>query len=68
MSVSALPKGPAWKALERHHRKIEGAHLRQLFAEDQKRGERLAVEAAGVYFDYSKNRIIDETVQGGDVA
>jgi glucose-6-phosphate isomerase len=63
MSVSALRRGPAWGALERHHRKIEGAHLRQLFAEDQKRGERLAVEAAGVYFDYSKNRITDETVR-----
>jgi glucose-6-phosphate isomerase len=63
MSVSALRRGPAWGALKRHHRKIEGAHLRQLFAEDQKRGERLAVEAAGVYFDYSKNRITDETVR-----
>src|SRR5947207_14271896 len=63
MSVSALRKRPAWEALERHYRKIEGAHLRQLFAEDHKRGERLAVEAAGIYFDYSKNRITDETVR-----
>src|SRR5262249_44075544 len=63
MSISALRKRPAWEALERHYRKIEGAHLRQLFAEDEKRGEALAVEAAGIYFDYSKNRITNETVR-----
>jgi glucose-6-phosphate isomerase len=63
MSVSPLRMRPAWKALEQHYHKIEGVHLRQLFAEDRKRGERLVVEAAGIYLDYSKNRITDETVR-----
>jgi glucose-6-phosphate isomerase len=54
---------PAWAALEKHYEKMKGLHLRQLFAEDPKRGERLAVEAAGVYLDYSKNRITDETLR-----
>jgi len=53
---------PAWKALEQHHRSIGAAHLRELFASDPDRGKRLTVEAAGVYLDYSKNRITDETV------
>ena len=63
MSVPALRARPAWAALEKHHREIEGRHLRQLFAEDRRRGERLAVEAAGIYLDYSKNRITDETLR-----
>jgi glucose-6-phosphate isomerase len=54
---------PAWTALQRHCDKVKGLHLRQLFAEDPKRGERLAVEGAGVYLDYSKNRITDETLR-----
>jgi glucose-6-phosphate isomerase len=54
---------PAWKALEHHQPEIAGRHLRQLFAEDPGRGERLAFEAAGLYFDYSKNRITGETVR-----
>jgi glucose-6-phosphate isomerase len=53
---------PAWQALERHHRELQGAHLRELFAADPKRGERLTAEGAGLYLDYSKNRISDETV------
>jgi glucose-6-phosphate isomerase len=53
---------PAWKALAGHYQSIRNVHLRKLFAEDPKRGERLAVEAAGIYFDYSKNRITDDTV------
>jgi len=57
-----LADQPAWKALETHHRNIRAVHLRDLFAQDPKRGERLAVEAAGVYLDYSKNRIADETL------
>jgi glucose-6-phosphate isomerase len=57
-----LADQPAWKALETHHRNIRAVHLRDLFAQDPKRGERLAVEAAGVYLDYSKNRITDETL------
>ena len=53
---------PAWTSLQSHCDKVKGLHLRQLFAEDPKRGERLAVEGAGVYLDYSKNRITDETL------
>ena len=53
---------PAWHALERHHQELGGAHLRELFAADPKRGERLAAEGAGLYLDYSKNRISDETI------
>ncbi len=62
MSVRALRERPAWAALEKHHRQMARLHLRQLFAEDRRRGERLAVEAAGIYLDYSKNRITDETL------
>jgi glucose-6-phosphate isomerase len=53
----------AWKALAAHHRQIRDVHLRELFAADPKRGERLAVEGAGVYLDYSKNRVTDETLR-----
>jgi glucose-6-phosphate isomerase len=53
---------PAWKALEAHYRKLRGTHLRQLFAEDPGRGERLVAEAAGIVLDYSKNRVTDETI------
>jgi glucose-6-phosphate isomerase len=53
----------AWKALAAHHRNMSKLHLRQLFAEDPKRGERMAVEAVGLYLDYSKNRITDETLR-----
>ncbi|MBO0737569.1 MAG: glucose-6-phosphate isomerase [Alphaproteobacteria bacterium] len=63
MSVSALRLRPAWAALEKHYQKIKDVHLRQLFAEDRERGERLAVEAAGTYFDYSKNRVTEETLR-----
>jgi len=57
-----LADQPAWMALEAHYRNIRAVHLRDLFAQDPKRGERLALEAAGVYLDYSKNRITDETL------
>jgi glucose-6-phosphate isomerase len=57
----SLTARPAWKALVAHHRKIRNVHLRQLFADDPSRGERLTVEAAGLFFDYSKNRITEET-------
>jgi glucose-6-phosphate isomerase len=53
---------PAWKALSAHFQKIDRLHLRELFAQDPKRGERLTVEAAGLYLDYSKNRMTDETL------
>jgi glucose-6-phosphate isomerase len=62
MSIPALRERPAWAALQRHHRKVKGIHLRQLFAEDPKRGERLGLEAAGLHLDYSKNRITDKTL------
>jgi len=58
-----LTERPAWKALELHHATIRNLHLRQLFADDPRRGERLTAEAAGIYLDYSKNRITDETVR-----
>jgi glucose-6-phosphate isomerase len=58
-----LTERPAWKALAEHCRKIRGVHLRQLFADDPRRGERYAAEAAGLYLDYSKNRITDETLR-----
>ncbi len=63
MSVPVLRMRPAWVSLEEHYRQMKGLHLRQLFAEDSKRGERLAVEATGIYLDYSKNRITDETLK-----
>jgi len=59
----ALTQRPAWKALEAHYETMRHRHLRQLFADDPGRGERLTAEAAGLYLDYSKNRITDETVQ-----
>ena len=54
---------PAWAALEKHFEKMKGLHLRQLFAETPRRGERLAAEGAGIYLDYSKNCITDETLR-----
>ena len=60
---SSLTARPAWKALVAHHMKIRDVHLRQLFADDSNRGERMTVEAVGLYLDYSKNRITDETLK-----
>jgi glucose-6-phosphate isomerase len=53
----------AWKSLEAHYPKVCELHLRKLFADDPKRGERMAMEAVGIYFDYSKHRITDETLK-----
>jgi glucose-6-phosphate isomerase len=61
--IAPLTERPAWKSLEVHYSKIREIHLRKLFADDPARGERMAVEAAGIYFDYSKNRISDETLK-----
>ena len=61
-SVRPLRDRPAWKALEKHYEGLRGKHLRELFAADGRRGERLVAEGAGLYLDYSKNRITDETV------
>jgi glucose-6-phosphate isomerase len=63
MAVTPLPERKAWQALTRHHGEIAGAHLRELFAADPGRGERLTAEAAGLYLDYSKNRVTDETMR-----
>jgi glucose-6-phosphate isomerase len=57
-----LTELPAWRALAAHRDTLAPRHLRELFAQDPKRGERLTEEAVGIYFDYSKNRIVDETV------
>jgi glucose-6-phosphate isomerase len=62
-ATEMLRQRRAWKALERHYEEIRDLHLRALFAEDPERGERLAAEGAGLYLDYSKNRITDETVR-----
>ena len=55
-------KGFAWKALASHYKTVSKAHLRQLFADDPERGQRMAVEAVDLYLDYSKNRVTDETL------
>jgi glucose-6-phosphate isomerase len=56
-----LTELPAWKALARHHAEVRELHLRELFEGDPDRGERLTLEAAGLFLDYSKNRITDQT-------
>jgi glucose-6-phosphate isomerase len=56
-------KRSAWKALESHYKTVSNLHLRQLFADDPNRGQRMAVEAVGLYLDYSKNRVTDETLK-----
>ena len=60
---ATLTQRPAWKALEAHHAAIRDTHLRGLFADDPTRGERLVAEAAGLFLDYSKNRVTDETLK-----
>jgi glucose-6-phosphate isomerase len=62
-NIKPLTKRRAWKALQAHYKKAKDLHLRDLFAEDPKRGERLSAEAAGITLDYSKNRITDETIK-----
>ncbi len=61
--MSSLTERPAWKALAAHYEKVRDVHLRTLFADDPKRGERLVVEGAGLYLDYSKHRVTDETMR-----
>jgi len=61
--VPSLPTRPAWKLLENHHKELKTIHLRDLFANDRGRGEKLSIEAAGIYLDYSKNRITAETLR-----
>lgn len=64
MTTAGVPatRLPAWRALEAHHQQVRNLHLRQLFADDPGRGERLTLEAVGLYVDYSKNRVTDETL------
>jgi len=63
MPGTPLPERKSWQALKRHYDEISGQHLRDLFAADPGRGERLTAEAAGLYLDYSKNRVTDETMR-----
>src|SRR5690242_15111338 len=59
----SLTDRPAWKALGAHAEQIRRRHLRELFAEDSSRGERLTAQAEGIFLDYSKNRVTDETLK-----
>ena len=58
-----LTQLPAWKALEAHYQQVRELHLRKLFGDDPGRGERMTAEAVGLYLDYSKNRLTDETLK-----
>jgi glucose-6-phosphate isomerase len=60
--MKALTKRKAWSALRAHHKTVQSVHLRKLFADNPKRAEKFSLEALGIYFDYSKNRITDKTV------
>ncbi|MCK5354696.1 MAG: glucose-6-phosphate isomerase [Methyloprofundus sp.] len=62
-TTQSLTDRPAWKVLQSHYEQIQDIQLRQLFAEDPQRGERLVIDAAGIYLDYSKNRVTDETMR-----
>src|SRR6266568_3183644 len=63
ITTTSLRQTTAWQALVEHAEEVKEAHLRDLFAEDPGRGERLTLEAEGIFLDYSKNRITDETVE-----
>jgi glucose-6-phosphate isomerase len=62
-ALEPLTQRRSWSALQTHYQKVRGLHLRNLFADDPRRGERMTAEAAGVFLDYSKNRITDETIK-----
>ena len=62
-NMTPLTQRPAWRALEEHYQSARNLHLRALFAGDPRRGERFAAEAIGMYLDYSKNRVTDETLR-----
>src|SRR5208283_959312 len=61
--MAALTGRPAWKAREAHYQQVRELHLRKLFGDDPGRGERMTAEAVGLYLDYSKNRVTDETLK-----
>src|SRR6266849_4335626 len=63
ISPAQLTRLPAWHALSEHFEQVKNVHLRQLFADDPRRGDRLVAEAVGLYFDYSKHRVTDETLR-----
>ena len=63
VTIKPLTQRTAWKALTAHYKQIQKLHLRKLFAEDEKRGQRFSIEAAGLFFDYSKNRIVERTIK-----
>ena len=63
MPIIPLPRRSSWKALTAHYPQVKSLHLRQLFATDPGRGERLTLDAAGIFLDYSKNRVTDETLR-----
>ena len=62
-TITAPSTRTVWKTLEAHYKKLQPLHLRKLFADDPNRGERMTAEAVGIYLDYSKNRITDETLK-----
>src|SRR5262245_61617337 len=61
--IELLTRRKAWKGLQTHYKQIKELHLRKLFTTDPKRGERMTAEAVGLFLDYSKNRITDETIR-----
>src|SRR5258705_3649870 len=63
MQIAPLVERRAWKAFDAHYKNVRELHLRKLFADDPKRGERMMAEAVELYLDYSKNRITDETLK-----
>ncbi len=62
-TMQSVTAHPAWRALQAHYEDVRSQHLRTLFAHDPRRGERLSLDAVGIYLDYSKNRITDETIR-----
>src|SRR5437879_5421085 len=63
MTLKLLTRRPAWKSLIAEHKKVQKKHPRELFAKDPKRGERLTAQGAGLFLDYSKNRVTDKTLK-----
>ena len=61
--MSTLTQRPAWRRLAEHHQQLQGVSLKELFAQDAGRGERLTAEGGGLFLDYSKNRVTDETLR-----
>src|SRR5260221_1201620 len=62
-AIQSLSDSAAWKSLAAHSQEVRNLHLRKLFADDPARGERMTAEAVGIYLDYSKNRVTDESIK-----